>query len=134
MDITLAVVADAANRTESGKLNVLGIFQAIFTSAVPCRHPALALVIGLEASPTEAGQSIPIGITLIDEDGRLLMKFDPSDVAVPLAFQPLRHSTTLIINIGGAYFPRFGTYRFEVTANHSTIGHVPLHVTHVLPT
>ena len=56
MDVTLAVLADHANVSDQGKLNILGIFDRILASNFPAVHPQLHPVLRFSASPAERGK------------------------------------------------------------------------------
>jgi len=47
MHISFAVFADAANLSQEGKLNILGVFDAVQVSAFPSVHPRTHLVVRL---------------------------------------------------------------------------------------
>jgi len=39
MHVTFALFADAANLSQEGKLNILGVFDALQVGALPAVHP-----------------------------------------------------------------------------------------------
>lgn len=55
MYCSFALFADAANLSQEGKLNVLGVFDALHVGSVPAVHPRATLVVRLKASPDDAG-------------------------------------------------------------------------------
>jgi hypothetical protein len=55
MYCSFALFADAANLSQEGKLNVLGVFDALHVGTVPAVHPRATLVVRLKASPDDAG-------------------------------------------------------------------------------
>lgn len=55
MHISFAVFADAANLSQEGKLNVLGIFDALHVGAFPTLHPRAHLVVRVKGSPDDIG-------------------------------------------------------------------------------
>ncbi len=55
MYCSFALFADAANLSQEGKLNVLGVFDALHVATVPAVHPRATLVVRLKASPDDAG-------------------------------------------------------------------------------
>ena len=69
MEIKLAALADAANVSQEGKLNLLGIFNAVNATAFPSVHLSAQLVLSLEASSVEAGRSKKLEIEFRDADG-----------------------------------------------------------------
>ena len=61
MRVKLALLADSANVSREGKLNLLGIFDAIFARELPTSHPHMHLVLRFEALPADAGSTVAIG-------------------------------------------------------------------------
>jgi hypothetical protein len=57
MKIIFSVLADSANITREGKLNILGIFDSIQVQQFPVTHPQMQLVMRFEADRAEAGKS-----------------------------------------------------------------------------
>lgn len=55
MHVSFALFADAANLSQEGKLNVLGVFDAVHVAAFPSVHPRATLVVRLKGSPADAG-------------------------------------------------------------------------------
>jgi len=55
MYCSFALFADAANLSQEGKLNVLGVFDALHVASVPAVHPRATLVVRLKASPDDSG-------------------------------------------------------------------------------
>ena len=55
MYCSFALFADAANLSQEGKLNVLGVFDALHVASLPAVHPRATLVVRLKASPEDAG-------------------------------------------------------------------------------
>ncbi len=55
MHVSFALFADAANLSQEGKLNILGVFDAVHVGAFPSVHPRATLVVRLKGSPADAG-------------------------------------------------------------------------------
>jgi hypothetical protein len=55
MNISFALFADAANLSQEGKLNILGVFDAVQVGTVPAVHPRAHLVVRLKAGPGDVG-------------------------------------------------------------------------------
>jgi hypothetical protein len=70
MNVTLALLADSANVSQEGKLNILGSFGNITANGFPCVHPQMVLVTRFDASRAEIGQTKQMEIRLMDPDGR----------------------------------------------------------------
>lgn len=55
MHVSFALFADAANISQEGKLNILGVFDAVHTAAFPSVHPRATLVVRLKGTPSDIG-------------------------------------------------------------------------------
>jgi hypothetical protein len=56
MHVSFALFADAANISQEGKLNVLGVFDALQIGTLPAVHPRATLVVRLKADDGDAGR------------------------------------------------------------------------------
>jgi hypothetical protein len=94
MHVTFALFADAANLSQEGKLNILGVFDALQVATLPAMHPRATLVVHLKGSVADAGTHrvslqwlSPSGIELWSSDGELGVASPPSgvlDIDLPL--------------------------------------------------
>lgn len=132
MRVLFSAVADAANRSDNGKLNLLGVFQNIYAVSVPCQHPWLCVVIAVEASPLEKGTTQTISLKLIDYDGYVVMELPDSAISITESPADLNPVSYLIINIGGVVFAKFGEYRFDIACDHISISQVPIRIVRVI--
>ncbi|MGI8589086.1 MAG: DUF6941 family protein [Chloroflexia bacterium] len=128
MQLSLGLLADAANRAEGGKLNLLGVFGTIGASAVPVQHPQMCVVLNLRASPGERGGAHSLKIVLVDQDGVYLGPPIEVALSVPADTPVPNPELSLIFNLVGVVFPKFGTYEFDVLINGNSIGRIPLEV------
>lgn len=58
MHVSFALFADAANISQEGKLNVLGVFDALHIAQLPAVHPRATLVVRLKALPDDVGRHV----------------------------------------------------------------------------
>lgn len=128
MDLTLAVLADYANITEDGKLNIMGVFGEINPPTLPFALPMMFLVIGFSASPSEVGAKQEIRIALISEEGRELFNLESSVVASPPKRSDRPAYIQSIIGLGGCKFEREGMYHFAIMVNGEEKRRLPLRV------
>lgn len=126
MEVKLAVIADAANVSQEGKLNILGAFNVLFAETAPARHPEMVLVLNLEASPAEAGRDKALEIRMLAADGESVggMKAefrvpDPKKPGRPIQMQS-------VLRLNDVSFPRFGDYGIHVLINEEEKAHIPL--------
>ncbi len=61
MQVQFALFADAANVSQEGKLNVLGVFDALHVGQLPSVHPRATFVVRLKAVAEDEG---PHGVAL----------------------------------------------------------------------
>ena len=56
MHVSFALFADAANISQEGKLNILGVFDALQVQQLPAVHPRATMVVRLKAIPGDVGR------------------------------------------------------------------------------
>ena len=113
MHVTFALFADAANLSQEGKLNILGVFDALQVGSLPALHPRATLVVHLKGSPADAGPHrvmlqwmSPSGSELWSSDGELGVATPPSGVQ-EMDF-PLIAQLDLPLDVAGRYVMRVG--------------------------
>jgi hypothetical protein len=72
MEVSLAVLADYANISQEGKLNILGIFNTVSVQSFPGGLQQCFLVVRLVADVEEKGTQHRIQFRLTDPDGKWL--------------------------------------------------------------
>ena len=55
MHVSFALFADGANLSQEGKLNVLGVFDAVHVGSLPAVHPRATLVVRLKGTQADIG-------------------------------------------------------------------------------
>lgn len=126
MHVTLAVLADYANVTAEGKLNILGIFDRINLVQVPAVHPQMHLVLRLEAHPAERDRAQRIEIRLHDPERATI--FDVNGEIVPHGEGAQPISTNQILTLNNLQLEKIGAYNFVVFINGDLKAELPLHV------
>lgn len=128
MDVKLAVLADYANVSSDGKLNIMGIFQEINAPSLPFPLPQMYLVLTFEAGPAEFGSQKQLRIVLMDGDGNERIALE-GEVQVP---EPKRRGSRAYINeaigLAGVPFEKAGDYQFAILVGGERKKTVPLHV------
>ncbi len=56
MHVSFALFADAANLSQEGKLNILGVFDAVHVGQFPALHPRATFVVRLKGTPVDVGE------------------------------------------------------------------------------
>lgn len=112
MDLRVLLVADYANVTKEGKLNVMGIFTNITAHEFPARHPEMWLIAMLSAAPSEYGQTRKITVKLLNEDATVEVLTWSNDMTIPHATGGRRVEMNQLIRLAGLVFPSAGAYQF----------------------
>ena len=127
MDVTLALLADAANVSREGKLNLLGIFDTIFAHAFPSTHPQMQLVLRFEAEPAEAGATRSVEVQFVTPEGEVLFRL-PGNMPVQPRGASDRIRMDQVVTLTNVQLPHPGRYRFHVVVDGEPAAVVPLHV------
>lgn len=128
MEVTLALLADAANATANNKLNVLGVFSQLNPPVLPYQHPAMTLVLKFDADPVEGDTDKDIRVVLVDPDGRELQRMDIQSHLPESSGPGLRIEVLMQLTLNGVYFERAGPHAFVVLVGGETRARVPLTV------
>lgn len=127
MIISFAVLADYANVSRDGKLNVMGIFDRVFARQLPSRFPPMQLVIRLEAQPGELNVEHAIRIQLVDPEDRAV--FDLNGTFTPRGVEPEQAvSINHVVRLADLPLQRTGTHRIRVWLDDQLEREVPLRV------
>ena len=127
MRVTLALVADAANVSREGKLNILGVFDTIYTRQFPTTHPQMQVVVRFEADPTEVGGERQVEIRVVDPDGDAVLRV-PGTLTVRAAVRGDRAQIDRIVALTGVTFPGPGRYALTIVVDGATAATVALYV------
>ena len=108
MQIAFALLADAANISQEGKLNIMGVFDAVQVASFPSLHPRAHLVMRLQGTPQDVGQHTvtlrwinPAGNELFSSIGEMNVAPPPSGI-VEMDF-PLIAALDLPIDQSGSF-------------------------------
>jgi len=108
--VEMAVVADYGNLSD-GKLNVMGVFDRIWTTAFPTVHPSLVLAFRLRLEFEDRDKGHRVEIELVDEDGGKhgggVGEIEPVGIQAGE-----RQVVSQILPFTGVVFPRAGEYAF----------------------
>ncbi len=127
MQVTFAVLADYANVSREGKLNVMGIFDRVFARQLPARFPPMQLVIRLEATFDDLNTEHRIRVQLADPEGQSI--FDINGSFTPRGGPPGRPtSINHVIRLADLPLRRTGTHTAAIWIDDDLEREVPLHV------
>ena len=124
MHVKLALVADHANVSAEGKLNILGIFDRIAVTSLPAVHPQMHLVLRLEAHPAERDRPHPVEVRLHDPDGQTVFELQGEVVPQGMAGETI--AANQIIGINNLVLGKTGEYSFVIFVDHDLKAETPL--------
>jgi hypothetical protein len=131
MQVSFAVFADAANLSQEGKLNVLGVFDALQVGSLPAVHPRAHLVVHLKGTPVDVGRHTvtlrwinPQGSELWTSTGEL--NVGPPPTGITEMDLPLIAQIDLPIDAAGGY-------RMTISLDERQSSEVPVQVRTVQP-
>jgi hypothetical protein len=115
MNIEIVSICDAATDT-AGKLNILGAFDTVFTSAVPFKYQHMALALRIRFTRIEEGEH-KVKINFVDADGKPVIP--PLDGKINIRFAGNAQSAVgnLIINMNNVEFSSDGEYSIDIAIN-----------------
>jgi hypothetical protein len=127
MEVTLALLADYANVSQEGKLNVMGVFNRIWAKKFPAVHPEMRLVFRLEVGPAERGAEKLIEVKLLDADGNVVQHLK-GHFAVPAESARPTIETAQILTFATVRFEKPGDYAFHILVGGDEKKTVPFRV------
>ena len=132
MEVSLAVLADYANVTKEGKLNVMGLFTHINARVIPYIHPQMLLVWEAEAGPAEWGTRKDVEIKLLDEAANQILSVR-GNLEVPRGEpgRPVRINSLMGFN--NVKFDAEGDYEFAILIGGETKKNVSFRVSYIPP-
>jgi hypothetical protein len=127
--IALSAIADAANISKEGKLNITGIFNNISATSFPAVHSSMVLVFVIEGERSEAQSEHTLKVDLIDEDGNHII---PS-IEGNIKFSEIPPSGNIhvpqILHLVNVQFNNSGRHEFKIIINGEVRASVPINFT-----
>ena len=128
MDVRLAVLADYANISQEGKLNIMGVFGEINPPVVPFLLPTMYLVAAFQASPAEVNQQKALRVALLDSDGKEILALEQSLVVPPPKHAGSWTELQAVFCLNGIRFEQPGSYAFHFLIGGDAKATVPFRV------
>ena len=133
METVLLLLADYANVSAEGKLNVMGVFDQLNATSFPTRHPEMHLVLRLRAELGEGGEARRLTIKLLSQDGPEVASLPPRDFSFPEPGEGRMPDMNFIIKLRDTVFTEPGRYEFVVMVDKEHKGSVPIQVNQIEP-
>jgi hypothetical protein len=128
MKVVIATIADCANISDLGKMNIMGVFRNIFSPVAPCRHLQFYVAIILRPDADQKGTEHFIQLVLRDADSKPIGQFDELSFTVPNAPAGVTPEVNLVIAMNQIQFPRFGDYFIDILIDRSRLHSIDLTV------
>ena len=123
----LALLADYANVTRDGKLNLMGVFNIINAQVLPWVHPQMQLVLQFEVGPADWETEKGIEVKIVDADGNPVSAIQGNvKVARLQGDKPLQINS--IMSINNLKFSKDGDYFFVIRLDGQIEREIPLRV------
>jgi len=130
MEVKIQAIADAANVSREGKLNILGEFNTINSKSVPVTWPSMVFVVKVEIGAAD-GSTFQFEFRVVGDDGNPLGPSFKGEfgTARPDGLPDGQPSNLpMIFPVGLATFPEYGEYTFELWIGGRRIAACPLYV------
>ena len=136
MEALHLLVADAANISREGKLNVLGIFNRINSRQFPALHPQMYIIAELIASPAEYDTEREINIKILDSDAQIQVVDWKRKIKVPhpSAVGEFSPSIRQILELKGVVFPKPDIYQVSILVDNDEKASTKLYVNEIQQT
>lgn len=132
MHVSFALFADAANISQEGKLNVLGVFDAVHVAQFPALHPRATLVVRLKGSPSDVGVH-PMTMRWVNARGTELWS-SSAELSVAASVGPAAEMDMPVIVQLDLPLDSPGDYRMQIDLDSVRRAEVVLHVRGGAPT
>ena len=126
MLIEIFAICDAAT-ADTGKLNILGAFDAVHIRQLPSVLAHCAVAIRLRFMATERGEH-RVDVRFIDADGKNMLP--PAGGGIKVEFPEGQRSASfnLVLNIPGLNIERSGDHSLELLVDGKGVASLPLDI------
>ena len=130
MHVSFALFADAANLSQEGKLNILGVFDAVQVANMPTMHPRATLVLRLKGNSSDVGRHT-VALRWLNPSGNELWssvgELDVGAAAPPPPNMPSEMDLPLIAAID-LPLDEVGSYTMQISLDNQVHANVKLQV------
>ncbi len=128
MEVTLALLCDAANSSAHDRLNLLGVFDTVAGGSFPFQHPLMHIVLRMSLDEQDLGRRRDVSILMCNQEGESVGELNGE------MFIPTSHSMNeprqahLILELPNMPFPWPGLYQYHVLFDGEEKTKIPLRV------
>ena len=132
MDVTMAVAAEDAQIvgavTGGRKVNILGLFDHVVCTGMPCSFEQITVVIGFSADLTEFRTQRAVQVYLVDPDGELIEGRERTHTIPASPHSGSRSFFRTFFYFQNVTFFKFGPHSFRVKVDEDHKVDVPIYV------
>ncbi len=126
MRVEVFSLCDAATN-DAGKLNILGIFDTLWTTKIPAIHPQCAIALRIRYAAQEQGEH-KVLVNFVDVDGKHVLPSAQGMIRINFSEGQLSAPADLILYIQGLRLERFGEYSIDLVIDGKHEASLPLFV------
>jgi hypothetical protein len=115
MDLKLALVCEEARERPDGRVDFVGVFDALVAPGFPAMQERMTAVFVIEWDEDELGHQ-PLRADLVDESERKVLTIEGHTDVVARSAAAGRPETRLIMGLERVVFPQAGRYDFQLVA------------------
>jgi hypothetical protein len=126
MNIEVYSLCDAATN-DTGKLNMLGVFDTIQAKQLPVIYLQCAIALRIRFESIERGEH-KVAVNFVDLDGKNIIPPANGTINVNFLDSQRSASANLILNIQGLRLERYGEYSIDLAIDGRSESSLPLFV------
>lgn len=123
MNVEIFAICDAA--TASGKLSLVGVFDAIMSATEPVTHNACTLAVRMRFEKIEEGKK-ELRIAIVDIDGNEVFPTLRTNIEVQVRPTVSSATVQIVVQIQQLKLPRFGEYQIDLAIDGRVEKSIPL--------
>lgn len=127
MKVEVFNLCDFASADAGGKLNIIGIFDALYAKEAPVTHGLCALAVRIRFDSIEVGLK-KIRISFTDSDGKLIMPAMEAQIAVQIGSNQPSATAQIVSIMMQLHLPSFGEYSIDLAVDGRQEASTPLYV------
>jgi hypothetical protein len=125
MNIEVFSLCDAATIDASGKLNVLGAFDTIWSAKMPAVYPHCAIALRIRFANVERGEHT-VAVNFVNLDGKHLIPSANGTITINFPDEQRSGSANLVLNLQMLKLENYGEYAIDLAVDGRNEASLPL--------
>lgn len=115
------ILCDEAFLGEHGKVNIIGIFEKIFSPTLPAIHLKSVLVANFEVNDPSLLEADVI-VDLLDENNKTVgLSIPKIKIKIPKS-EFIKRRAGIMVQLGNLKFEKYGSYKFVIKIDSEVLG------------